>query len=461
MIEKQDPEVTWPRARLIPVSGIGTARESERRATSALLAVLSAVDEFGRALLKQVGAPAGNVESYVETPFELDGKTVIPDGLIRITRGKTQWTALVEVKTGTNNLAAPQLESYLDVAKAQGFNVVVTISNEIVAMPGVHPTASAMDRRKLRGKVPLQHLAWSEVLATAVTTKRHTGVADAEQAWILQELIRYLEYPKSGALGFETMGPEWVPVREAVRAGTIRPNDKAAPVIAGRFDALLRFIGLRLGQRLGAHVNLQLARAEAKDPALRLAAVTRGLVEDGALTGALRIPDTVGALVVKADLRANLIECSVDASAPSEGRNRTRVNWLVRQLKDAPGDLRIEAHFERMRSGTALLLDQVRQNPDELLDGMTDRELRTFRVAQVSKLGTNRDAGKGSFITSLGEAVDGFYSTVMQNLRAWTPPAPKLSKPDSAEVDPERNPRPQAREPESSSALVPVIHTDY
>lgn len=451
----------WPRARLIPVSGIGTAVESERRATSALLAVLTAVEEFSRAMLKPLGAPAGTVQAFVETPFDLNGKNVIPDGLIRVSRGKTHWTALVEVKTGSNDLRADQLEQYLDVAKAHGFDAVVTISNQIVAVPGVHPTAAEIDKRKLRGKVALNHLAWSEVLATAVTVRRHTGVADVDQAWILQELIRYLEYPKSGALGFETMGSEWVPVREAVRAGTIRPNDKGAPVIAGRFDALLRFIGLRLGQRLGRNVTLHLTRAETADPTVRLTDATRSLVEDGVLSGDLKVPDTVGNLRVRADLRANLTECSVDVAAPGEGRNRTRVNWLVRQLKDAPGDLRIEASFERTRTGTALLLDEVRANPDELLDGMAERELKAFRVAQVSKMGTNRDTGKGSFITTLGQAVDQFYSQVIQGLRPWTAPAPRLPKHERPDPDTVKPSDTQTRDPEASTDLVPRIETDF
>ena len=52
---------TWHEARLIATSGINGADEQERRATSALLAVMTAVREFGRALTKPLGAPAGNV----------------------------------------------------------------------------------------------------------------------------------------------------------------------------------------------------------------------------------------------------------------------------------------------------------------------------------------------------------------------------------------------------------------
>jgi hypothetical protein len=121
---------------LIPTSGINGADEQERRATSALLAVMSAVREFGRALTQPLGAPAAAVQTFIEVPFELDGRKLIPDGLIRVVRGQRSWTALVEVKTGTNELRTEQLESYLDVAREFGFDAVVTISNEIPAMPG-------------------------------------------------------------------------------------------------------------------------------------------------------------------------------------------------------------------------------------------------------------------------------------------------------------------------------------
>ena len=188
-------EQSWHEARLIPTSGISGADEQERRATSALLAVLGAVREFNRSLLKPLGAPAGTVECYIEVPFLLGDKKVFPDGLIRVSRGAKSWTALVEVKTGSNELATEQLENYLDVAREQGFNALLTISNEIPAIAGQHPTK--VDKRKLR-KVEIHHLSWSQVLAEAVMQKEFRGVADPDQAWILGELIRYLEHTRSG-----------------------------------------------------------------------------------------------------------------------------------------------------------------------------------------------------------------------------------------------------------------------
>ena len=145
---------SWESARLIPVSGIRNAKEQERRATSALLAVLSAVAEFGLAFAKPYGALKGKFEAYIEVPFELaDGRSVRPDGLIRTTRGKRTWMGLIEVKTGSNELGREQVETYLDLAREQGFDCVITISNQIARMPGEHPVD--VDKRKTKkGKRP-------------------------------------------------------------------------------------------------------------------------------------------------------------------------------------------------------------------------------------------------------------------------------------------------------------------
>src|SRR5690554_7959984 len=98
---------------------------------------------------------------------------------------------------------------------------------------------------------PLHHMSWTKVLTEAVMQKEFRGVADPDQAWILGELIRYLEHPRSGALSFDDMGPNWVDVREAVATGTLRTSDKSAAEVAGRFDALIRFACLQLGRNLG------------------------------------------------------------------------------------------------------------------------------------------------------------------------------------------------------------------
>lgn len=418
---------TWLAARLIPTSGISGADEQERRATSALLAVMSSVREFGRALTQPLGAPAGQLQTYIEVPFKHGDKRCFPDGLIRVVRGQKQWTALVEVKTGTNVLHAEQLETYLDVARDEGFDALITISNEIPPVAGQHPTA--VDRRKLR-KVGLHHLPWSEVLTHAVMQKEYRGVADPDQAWILGELIRYLEHPRSGAMEFSDMGPAWVPVREGIGAGTLRANDAMATEVAGRFDALVRYASLKLGRQLGIEVVPSLSRRDLAEPAARTQSLVGQLTAGGTMTGGLKIPGAVGPLLITADLRAGKIICHVDVDAPKEGRPATRVNWLVRQLKNAPETLRIEGFTMHARGpGNADLLRVVRENP-LIVIGDAAKELRSFRVAQSSAAGTKRGSGRGSFIDSFLSAIDDFYEQVLQNLKPWMAAPPRLRSAD-------------------------------
>lgn len=426
-------EEAWHQARLIPTSGINGAEEQERRATSALLAVMTSVKEYGRAITKQLGAPAGNIETFIEVPFELGDQRLYPDGLIRVTRGKTQWTALVEVKTGTNELATQQLENYLDIARANGFDCVLTVSNQIPGVVGHHPTP--IDKRKLR-KVDIHHMSWSQLLVEAVMQKEYRGVADPDQAWILGELIRYLEHPKSGALQFSDMGDTWVSVREGIASGTLRTNDKGLPEVVARWDALLQFASLELGRDLGQEVTPILSRKEMSDPALRAQNLTEQITGSGSLNGVIKIPHAAGPVVVTADVRSGQVTCHVDIAAPDDGRPTTRVKWLTRQLDHASDSVRIEAFISHGRGpGTAELLGAVRLDPTVLILD-PKRDLKTFRVATTTKLGSKRGRGRGAFIDSVLTAINDFYRDVVQHLKAWRAAPPKMRELQQADVGP-------------------------
>ena len=299
---------------------------------------------------------------------------------------------------------------------------MITISNEIPPVAGQHPTK--VDKRKL-SKVALHHLSWTQVLAEAVMQKEFRGVADPDQAWILGELIRYLEHSRSGAMEFDDMGDSWVGARRGRRRHAAAHRQGHRDVVA-RFDALLRFASLSLGRQLGTEVVPVLSRKEQADPALRAQALTQMLCQTGQLVGAIRIPDTVGQLVVTADLRASKVTCHVDLDAPREGRPTTRVNWLIRQLKNAPDAARVESFNSHARgSSAAELLAAVRENPGLLVTD-PNREIRTFRVATARPLGTKRGRGRGAFIDSVLAACDDFYAEVLQDLKAWSATPPKL-----------------------------------
>jgi hypothetical protein len=156
------------------------------------------------------------------------------------------------------------------------------------------------------------------------------------------------------------------------------------------------------------------------------------------MTASIRIPNAVAPLEVHANLRASRITCHFDVDAPREGKPTTRVNWLVRQLKDAPPTVRVEAFAVRAREGTAELLRDVRENPS-LLVADPKKDLKSFRVAQIHPMGAKRGAGRGSFIDSMLTAIDTSYSDIGQSLKSWTASPPRVRSDREVELDPSVN----------------------
>lgn len=414
---------SWESARLIPVSGINGADEQERRGASGLLAVLASVREFGRAITGPLGAPSGTLSTFIEVPFSLGDRKLRPDGLIQAKRGKQTWTALVEVKTGRNDLQPAQLEAYLDVARAQGFDTVLTVSNQLVVTPGEHPTS--VDRKKLK-KVSLQHLSWSQIHTEAVIERVNRSVEDPDQAWILAELIRYLEHPRSGAVDFDDMGPSWVSVRNHVATRTLRASDKAVAEVVARYGQLVSFAGMRLSRKLGVGVRSVLSRADVANVGAHTQAGVTRLVDKGILHGALRVPNAAAPIEVRADLGSGLVTCSITVDAPSQGRNTTRVNWLTRQLSKAPDATTIEAWVAWARTpGPSHPITSIRASP-ELLFEDPKKELKSFTVRLSAVAGTKRGQGRGTFVGSVLGLVDNFYESVVQHIKPWTAPAPSV-----------------------------------
>ncbi|MGH2489564.1 MAG: stress response protein, partial [Candidatus Limnocylindria bacterium] len=186
---------SWQPARLIPLPTGSGVEAKERHAASALLAVLSAVDEFGRALLKPLGAPAGKIDAFIEASIKLEsGRSVRPDGVIGVTRAGRTWWALVECKIADQQLSTEQMEAYLDVARANGIDAVLSISNQYATRSSDYPIP--FDRKKLR-KVSIHHWSWVRVLTEAEVQRQYRGVSDPDQAYLLEELIRYLSDPRS------------------------------------------------------------------------------------------------------------------------------------------------------------------------------------------------------------------------------------------------------------------------
>jgi tRNA A37 threonylcarbamoyladenosine synthetase subunit TsaC/SUA5/YrdC len=416
-------EDTWRQARLIPTTGIGGQDEQEQRATSSLLAVMRAVPQFGHALLSYLSAPNGHIETFGEVHFlDADEKTSIPDGGIIIERGKLRWVCLVEVKTGASNLRLEQIERYLDLAKNHGIDGLLTISNQITVSPLESPLL--VDSRKTK-KVALRHLSWWQIMTEARVLHEHKGIDDPDQAWILGELIAYLDHSKSGAGGFEGMGESWVSIRDGARAHVLKLSDQGVHDVAVRWEQFVQYLSLGLCQTLGRDVSAIWAKD--LSPIARQDRLIHSLVEKGRLEASIRVPAAASPIELTADLPARLFTASVELAAPKEGRALTRVNWILRQLKDSPDSVRIEAHFHNVKETISATIKDIREKPERLLlKAEPHREPRSFHISLTEELGTKRGKAAGSFVAESKQQLLNFYRTVVQELKPWNETAPKL-----------------------------------
>lgn len=450
---QQEVEERLLPARIIPVAGIKGKREQEQRATSALLSVIAAVPAFGRELLADLGAPRGRVRTYVEVPLRTeDRKTVYPDGAIVAERGQSRWSCLVEVKTGDSDIDPEQITTYLDLARKHDFDGVLIISNHITG--GASEIPVDLPKKKLKN-VGLWQLSWWRVFTGAVFRYRHEGVDDPTQAWILGELIAYLSHPNSGAGDFTDMGKSWVAVREGARHHTLSPRQHEVWDVAGKWEQFVHYVALGLAQDLGVEVSPVEKRGQTTND--RVHHTAQLLADHGRMEATFNVPDTVGALRLCADLAARKTDASVTVDAPEQGRPKTQISWLLRQLRSAPDDLRIEVRFQRKRTITTALLRDAREQPESLLCPDDERrEPRDFEISLSAPMSLKKGNGPGSFVDDTRQHVLRFYREIVQDLSAWQPPPPRLKR-QASETD-AAPPTTETDAPDSASAKRAPTH---
>ncbi|MGW4251716.1 TerD family protein [Streptomyces californicus] len=406
---------TWRTARLFPGSALKSDRERETRATSVVLSVMAQVPEFGRRLTAAFGAPAGRMETFTEVTLPHGESPRRPDGVIRVERAGKLWTALVETKTNGNALKPDQVQAYMDIAARRGYEAVITLSND-VALEGSPLVDVRIDRRR-KHKVALWHLSWAEVVHQAQMLIRHEGVGDAAHAWLLQELLHYLQHENSGCHGFQNMGAAWVPVRRGIDEETLCQGDARALEVIENWERLVRQVCLRLGGELGQKVlPVQRARRGA-DPGARRTELADHLCEQGRLNAEIRIEGTPGVLGITADLRTGKLRTSIEVPAEGAGYPLARAKRLVRRLSDAPADLHIETLVDGRGPGPRGTLERLRPEPADILpkDGA---QITGFRLSLFKGMGAGRGSAETGFIRSVDDAVDRFHAQVVAHVDA-------------------------------------------
>ncbi|MFB8243563.1 TerD family protein [Streptomyces sp. NPDC055952] len=420
---------SWKQARLFPVSALKSDRDREMRATSVLLSVMAQVPEFGRRLTAAFGAPSGRMETFTEVSLPHGDTPRRPDGVLRVERAGKLWTALVETKTNGNTLKSEQVQAYMDIAARRGYEAVITLSND-VALEGSPLVDVKIDRRR-KHQVALWHLSWAEVAHQAQMLIRHEGVGNAAHAWLLQELLQYLQHDNSGCHGFQNMGSAWVPVRNGIDDETLCQGDPRTLKVVESWERLIRQVCLRLGGELGQKVLPAQRARRGTDPGARRALLADQLCLEGRLQAELRVEGAPGLLAVCADLRTAKLRTSVEIPAPGQGYPLTWAKRLIRRLAEAPADLHVETLLEGDTGGPRGTLERLRPEPADLLpkDGA---RITGFRLSLFKGMGSSRGSAESGFIRSVDDAVHRFYTSVVVHVD--TPGAGRATAKERAAV---------------------------
>ena len=434
-------------ARLIPV--ISDTRK-EQRATSVLMAVLTVVPEFADRLFAPLGHRVGKrttVNSFTEVVLDkgLHPEKDRPDGLLELVTGKRKWIALIEAKIGSAQLEKEQIERYLQLARDNELDAVITISNEFATRPTHHPLTIS---KVLTRRVELFHLSWTSIFTDAVILHENSAISDPDQAYLLREFIRFLSHDSVGVTGYKNMPARWKEVVDLVVNGArLSPRADEIEEIVGGWHQEMRDLALIMSRDLGEAVQLRMSRAHSNDPDSRMKRDIGLLCNDAILRSRLIIPNAASELTVVADLRARTLTASMTVDAPTNiKRSTARLRWLLRQIKAVdPTNVFVTTIWPSRAPNTVLPIQVLREDDTVLQGRGKGAAPRAFEVS-IKMDGGRRFGGRKTFIEDIENLVPEFYERIGQHLRAWQPAPPKPIKSDSQE---------EASEPEVSTT-VPV-----
>jgi hypothetical protein len=443
--------------RLFPTVRIATTGEAETRATAALLAMLRAVSEFGRVIVKLAGGPAGKIECYTEVPLVDHSQTpplsLRPDGLLVVAGRGKRWRCFVEVKVGSSPMERPQLENYLQLAKQEGIDALISISNEA--------GLGNLGLNKAQTKVELLHLSWERLLSEARLLCSQGSVGDTDQQWMLNEWIQYVSDPTSRIIDPPTLGQYFGELLTAAREGNMAAAGAAVRDVCGYWDGFLNKAAHRLRADLGVDVHPILTNAEKQSHDLRINNLHSVVSNESRLTGSLRVKNAASEIRVDVLLPSRTVRFGIDVKAPTEGKQLTRLKWMVKQLAKAPSSARIQVQWDQKRLKSQDLTSKLDSELRSLLRDLQGQPIpsdalpKLFTIEWTQDLQKAKGRSTAAILDGVMADLERFYRQVVEGITAFVPSAPKLPVATAPELGAEPSPAPV----QMTSAVVPTPET--
>ena len=419
-------EIHLQTARLIPFYKPG----DEMALTSIFMSALRLIKEFRKNISQAIGLPtSGDLHIFSEIEFLLFDKKRI-DGLILVVRGKKIVDAvLIEVKNKNNELNERQIYDYAIISKEYGVKRLLTISNQFVSFPTQSPI-----NVKIPKSVSLFHLSWSYILTIAyiLLIDNDNNIADEDQIEIMKEVVNYLESPKSGVVGFTQMKQGWTDVVNKMNAGaSLKMNDDTVDETISSWLEEERDMALILSRELGLLVRSGQNRFK-KDLTARIKHEKKQLITNKSLESILQIDGVVSDINVKPNFGRKNIEMSVTLNVPKDRSLRSQITWLRNQIKycnkknpelfaTIEKELMVDINIKFIREPVRVSFADLEYAYEKL----GYKEIKSFSILQVKYLGRKFESRK-LFVKIIEKMLIQYYQIIVQYLKKWEKPVPKI-----------------------------------
>ena len=413
-----EKRIKYQKSNLIPILKTG----DEQALTSIFLSSLRLVKEFRNKIFSEIKLKKnGKIYFFTEVCFvDIDSKSFFDGLIIVVSKGKIIDSAIVEVKNNKNLIDDNQILKYYNIAKTLEINKIVTISNQFVS----HPTHSVVNIKNKSKKVDLFHLSWTyiQTIGSLLISDNDDDINDEDQVEIMKEVLNYFGDERSGVNGFHQMSDGWVKICEDIKNQITPKNEDLEDAVLSWQQEIVD-MKLLLSRKLGVKV-----KTNNENPEKRLKTDSNRLKTKNFLSTILKVDGAVSDIEIKSEFERRILQMSVDIIPPLDSGTIAKLNWLKRQLdkldETITSKLIIEASIKFYSKPIKFEFSDY-ESFYEYVD-IKNKDLTSFKISLINTSKTFTQ--KKKFVTEIESMIVKFYSEIVQNLKNWNPPAPKINK---------------------------------
>ena len=228
------------------------------------------------------------------------------------------------------------------------------------------------------------------------------------------------------------MKPGWTDIVNKINVGTnIRLNDDSLDDTIGSWLEEERDMSLILSRRLGSIVH-SVKKQFKNNLNRRIEYEKRFLIKNNHLESVLNIEGVVSSIVVRPHFDRRNIEMGVQLDAPLDRGTKAQLTWVKNQFKhlkkknpesytNIERELKLEIWLKFFKNPILIDVNAL----DEIFYSIKDKEIKSFNILQIKYLGKKFESRKG-FVQFIENMLLEYYQVIVQHLKKWQKPAPKI-----------------------------------